>query len=314
MPREFNIFMTPAVRVSGISKSYGKLKALDNIDFTIEKGSFFGLLGPNGAGKSTLINIMSGLAKASDGHIEVMGHDVRSDWRKTRKTLGVVPQELAYDPFFSVREMLRLQSGYFGLDSSNYNWIEEIIYHLDLSEKAKENIGNLSGGMKRRLLIAQALVHKPEVVVLDEPTAGVDVELRRGLWKYFRKLNRDGQTIILTTHYLEEAETNCDRIGILNRGKLKAVEEKNKLLNRYPYRLLNLRLVEGYDKNLPEKIKEKIVSTENGDICLRLHKEKDKIGVIMEELHNANIKIIDLHTKEPGLEEVFMSLTGKEND
>ena len=163
-------------------------------------------------------------------------------------------------------------------------------------------------------MIAQALVHKPEVVVLDEPTAGVDVELRRSLWKYFRALNKKGQTIILTTHYLEEAETNCDRIGILNHGKLKAVEEKNKLLNRYPYRLLNLRLMEKSEKNLPQKIKEKIVSSENGDICLRLHKENDKIGAIMEALHTANIKIVDLHTKEPGLEEVFMTLTGKEND
>lgn len=305
--------MTPAVRVSGISKYYGNLVALDNIDLTIEQGSFFGLLGPNGAGKSTLINIMSGLTKASDGYIEVMGRNVRYEWRKTRMILGVVPQELAYDPFFTVREMLRLQSGYFGLNSSNYDWIEEILYHLDLVDKAKENIGNLSGGMKRRLLIAQALVHKPEVVVLDEPTAGVDVELRRSLWKYFRALNKLGQTIILTTHYLEEAETNCDRIGILNHGKLKAVDEKNKLLNRYPYRLLNLRLKEESNKNLPQKIKDKIVSTENGDVCLRLHKEDDKIGDIMEELHNANIKIVDLHTKEPGLEEVFMTLTGKEN-
>ncbi len=306
--------MKPAVKVSGISKSYGKLVALSNIDLSIEQGSFFGLLGPNGAGKSTLINIMSGLAKASSGYIEVMGHNVRSEWRKARMTLGVVPQELAYDPFFTVREMLRLQSGYFGLDSSNYDWIEEILFHLDLSDKAKENIGNLSGGMKRRLLIAQALVHRPEVVVLDEPTAGVDVELRRSLWKYFRALNKKGQTIILTTHYLEEAETNCDRIGILNHGKLKAVEEKNTLLNRYPYRLLSLRLSEGSAKNIPEKIKQKIVSSENGDVCLRLHKENDKIGSIMEELHAANVKFIDLHTKEPGLEEVFMALTGKEND
>ena len=306
--------MTPAVKVSGVTKIYGSLTALDNIDFSIEQGSFFGLLGPNGAGKSTLINILSGLTQATQGYIEVMGHNVKSEWRKTRMTLGVVPQELAYDPFFTVREMLRLQSGYFGLDSSNHAWIDEILFHLDLSDKAGENIGNLSGGMKRRLLIAQALVHKPDVVVLDEPTAGVDVELRRSLWKYFRKLNKKGQTIILTTHYLEEAETNCDRIGILNHGRLKAVEEKNKLLNRYPYRLLNLRLPEGSEKNIPEKIKEKIVSAENGDICLRLHKDKDKIGDIMEELHKANVKFVDLHTKEPGLEEVFMALTGKEND
>lgn len=306
--------MIPAVKVSGVSKAYGSLVALDNIDFSIEKGSFFGLLGPNGAGKSTLINIMSGLTRASEGYIDVMGHNVRSDWRKARMTLGVVPQELAYDPFFKVREMLRLQSGYFGLYSSNYEWIEEILFNLGLENKAKENIGNLSGGMKRRLLIAQALVHRPEVIVLDEPTAGVDVELRRSLWTYLRALNKKGQTIILTTHYLEEAETNCDIIGILHHGKLKTVEEKNKLLNRYPYRHLNLRLKENNIQNIPDKIKEKIVSCDNGEVCLKLHKEKDNIGTIMEELHSANVKFVDLHTKDPSLEEVFMALTGKEND
>ncbi len=306
--------MIPAVKVSGVSKYYGALKALDNIDFQIEEGSFFGLLGPNGAGKSTLINIMAGLTKASRGYIEVKGNNVRHRWRKARETIGVVPQELAYDPFFSVREMLRLQSGYFGLGSSNFSWIEEILFHLDLSDKAKENIGNLSGGMKRRLLIAQALVHKPEVVVLDEPTAGVDVELRKSLWKYFRDLNKKGQTIILTTHYLEEAETNCDMIGILNHGILKAVEKKERLLDRYPYRLLNLTLSEESAKFIPERIKEKIISSANGDICLKLHKENDKIGAIIEELRMAGIKLVDLQTKEPGLEEVFMELTGAEND
>lgn len=307
--------MTPAVKVSGISKSYGPIRALDNVDFTIDQGSFFGLLGPNGAGKSTLINIMAGLTKATEGYIDVMGYNVRTRWRDARMTLGVVPQELAYDPFFTVREMLRLQSGYFGLNSSNYEWIEEILQHLDLSDKAKENIGNLSGGMKRRLLIAQALVHRPKVVVLDEPTAGVDVELRRSLWKYFRALNKKGHTIILTTHYLEEAETNCERIGILNHGRLKAIEEKDILLGRYPYRILNLRLKDNHDiSKIPEKLREKIISSENGDISLRLHKVEDKIGPIMEELHAANISFIDLYTKEPGLEEVFMALTGKEND
>jgi len=307
--------MTPAVTVTGLSKTYGSIKALDNVDFSIDQGSFFGLLGPNGAGKSTLINIMAGLTRATAGNINVMGYDVRVNWRESRMTIGVVPQELAYDPFFTVREMLRLQSGYFGFNSSNYEWIEEILEHLDLNDKAKENIGNLSGGMKRRLLIAQALVHRPKVVVLDEPTAGVDVELRRILWKYFRSLNKKGHTIILTTHYLEEAETNCDRIGILHHGKLKAIEEKNILLNRYPYRILNLRLKDNPDiSKIPEKIREKIISAENGDINLKLHKEKDKIGPIMDELRNADIGFIDLQTKEPGLEEVFMVLTGREND
>lgn len=227
----------------------------------------------------------------------------------------MVPQELAYDPFFSVREMLRLQSGYFGLDPSNYAWIEEILENLGLMEKAEENIGNLSGGMKRRLLIAQALVHKPRVIVLDEPTAGVDVELRRSLWKFFGHLNRQGNTIILTTHYLEEAETNCGRIGILNHGKMKAIEEKAALLKRYPYRLLSLRLKNSQDLGrIPERIRAKITSSDNGDVTLRLHKEEDKIGPIMEELQAAHVGFIDLYTKEPGLEEVFMALTGEDND
>ncbi len=307
--------MLPAIKVSKVTKSYSRIQALCNVDFTIDQGSFFGLLGPNGAGKSTLINIMAGLTQASEGTIEVMGHDVRSQWRKSRMTLGVVPQELAYDPFFTVREMLRLQSGYFGLNAANHNWIEEILGKLDLSDKATENIGNLSGGMKRRLLIAQALVHKPGVVVLDEPTAGVDVELRRILWKFFRELNRNGHTIILTTHYLEEAEANCERIGILNHGKIIAIEDKTALLNRYPYRFLNLRLKENQDLGkIPEKIRNLIVSSDNGDISLRLHKINDKIGPIMDGLRSANVGFIDLHTKEPGLEEVFMALTGKEND
>ena len=307
--------MLPSVTVSGISKNFGEIQALSGLNFTIAQGSFFGLLGPNGAGKSTLINIMAGLVRASEGNIEVMGHDVRSQWRHARKTLGVVPQELAYDPFFTVREMLRLQSGYFALGASNYGWIEELLENLHLRDKAEENIDRLSGGMKRRLLIAQALVHKPRVIVLDEPTAGVDVELRRALWKFFKYLNGKGHTIILTTHYLEEAESMCDRIAILNHGRIKALEEKHTLLNRYPYRFLNLRLKEGETLGgVPEEIREKIVFSENGLVTLRLHKEKDNIGSIMEELHNAKVDFTDLYTEEPGLEEVFVALTGREND
>ena len=307
--------MLPAVTVSNISKNFGDVQALKDVDFTIEHGSFFGLLGPNGAGKSTLINITAGLVRATEGNIKVLGHDVRTQWRLSRKDLGVVPQELAYDPFFTVQEMLRLQSGYFGLNPSNYSWIEEILKNLDLADKTHVNIGKLSGGMKRRLLIAQALVHKPSVVVLDEPTAGVDVELRRALWKFFRFLNKKGHTIILTTHYLEEAEAMCERIAILNHGKVAALDEKTELLKRYPYRILKLRFKDGEGLNrIPDAVKEKIVSTENGEIKLRLHKEKDKIGAIMEELHKAKVVFADLHTEDPGLEEVFIALTGREND
>ncbi|MGB0713872.1 MAG: ABC transporter ATP-binding protein, partial [Gammaproteobacteria bacterium] len=231
---------TPAVRIAGVSKRFGTLLALDEVGFDIQSGEFFGLLGPNGAGKSTLIGVLAGLVVASSGTVEIMGHDVVSDFRRARAALGVVPQELVYDPFFTVRELLTLQAGYFGLGKSNQHWIDELIETLDLVEKADENLHALSGGMKRRVLIAQALVHKPRVVVLDEPTAGVDVGLRRSLWSFARRLHGEGHTIVLTTHYLEEAESLCDRIAVLDQGRLAALDTKQALLDRHPYSLLSL--------------------------------------------------------------------------
>ena len=202
--------MVPAIQVEQVSKSYGALRALDEVSLTIDSGEFFGLLGPNGAGKTTLINILAGLVRATSGAARVMGHDVVARYREARRALGVVPQELVFDPFFTVREALTFQSGYFGLRDNN-EWIDEVMHHLDLTSRAQTNMRALSGGMKRRVLVAQALVHKPPVIVLDEPTAGVDVELRQALWQFVRRLNRDGHTIVLTTHYLEEAEALCGR-------------------------------------------------------------------------------------------------------
>ena len=203
----------PAINIEQVYKRFGNLNALNGIDLNIQQGEFFGLLGPNGAGKSTLINIMAGLLKPTQGKVSVMGHDVVNDYQAARMALGVVPQELVFDPFFNVREMLRFQAGYFGRGKENDAWVDEVIENLGLTDKAHTNMRKLSGGMKRRALIAQALVHKPPVIVLDEPTAGVDVELRQSLWAFIKKLNRDGQTIILTTHYLEEAETLCERVA-----------------------------------------------------------------------------------------------------
>ncbi len=303
----------PAVRFSQVYKNFVRVQALQGVDFDIEQGSFFGLLGPNGAGKSTLINIMAGLAHASRGNIEVMGCDVRSQWRQARQTLGIVPQELVYDPFFSVREMLRLQSGYFGYGAANYAWIDELLDILGLSDKARENVQRLSGGMKRRVLIAQALVHKPRVVVLDEPTAGVDVELRKALWEFTRSLHKDGHTILLTTHYLEEAESLCERIAILDHGRVVALDTTKALLARYPYRFLYLHLSDAAVV-LPEKIREKTVSREENCLTLRLHREHDQIGAVLDALYAAKVQITDLRTGEPGLEEVFMNLTGKSDD
>jgi ABC-2 type transport system ATP-binding protein len=221
-----------ALSIRDVKKAYGTLQALDGVSLEIEQGEFFGLLGPNGAGKTTLITSMAGLCTPDSGSILVMGHDVQKDFRIARRQLGVVPQELVFDPFFTVRETLRFQSGYFGLNQ-NDDWIDEIMANLDLTNKADANMRSLSGGMKRRVLVAQALVHRPPVIVLDEPTAGVDVELRQSLWQFISRLNQAGHTIVLTTHYLEEAETLCGRIAMLKQGRLVALDTTENLLAKH---------------------------------------------------------------------------------
>ena len=225
--------MVSAVSIVDVVKHFGALQALAGVSLDIAEGEFFGLLGPNGAGKTTLISTLAGLVRADSGHLSVLGHDVVRDYRKARSLLGVVPQELVFDPFFSVRETLRIQSGYFGL-RHNDDWIDEILENLDLAGKADVNMRRLSGGMKRRVLVAQALVHKPPVIVLDEPTAGVDVELRQGLWQFVRRLNGEGHTIILTTHYLEEAEALCGRIALMKQGRIIALDTTANLMAAHP--------------------------------------------------------------------------------
>jgi ABC-2 type transport system ATP-binding protein len=230
-----------AIEVANLVKRYGTFTALDTVSLRVEPGEFFGLLGPNGAGKTTLISIIAGLVRASAGRAAVMGHDVERDFRAARAALGVVPQELVFDPFFTVREILRLQSGYYGL-RHNDAWIDEILHGLGLADKANTNMRALSGGMKRRVLIAQALVHRPPVIILDEPTAGVDVELRQTLWQFIRTLNTQGHTIVLTTHYLEEAQTLCGRIAMLRGGRVVALDATSALLRRFAGGRLLLRL------------------------------------------------------------------------
>ena len=224
--------MPDAVEVRDVARRFGSVQALAGVDLAVGVGEFFGLLGPNGAGKTTLISILAGLVRADRGVARVLGHDVVSDYRRARRALGVVPQELVFDPFFTVRETLRIQSGYFGL-RRNDAWIDELLHHLDLTGKADANMRSLSGGMKRRVLVGQALVHKPPVIVLDEPTAGVDVELRQSLWAFIRRLNADGHTIILTTHYLEEAEALCHRIAMMKAGRIVALDTTQHLLSRF---------------------------------------------------------------------------------
>ena len=300
--------MKKAIVFNKVKKSFGKLEALKGIDLTIEEGEFFALLGPNGAGKSTLINILAGLAKPSSGSIKVMGYDVIKDYQNARRSLGVVPQELVFDPFFNVREMLRFQAGYFGKGRENDDWIDEVIEGLDLQEKAKTNMRMLSGGMKRRALIAQALVHKPPVIVLDEPTAGVDVELRNRLWQFIKKLNQKGHTIVLTTHYLEEAEALCSRVAMMDQGKVVALDKTRNLLKRFSAKNLKLRLdLKG--KKIPINI-QKLIQSKDHDFITFLLEEISEVEFIMSELKKTKIKILDMELTNSDLENVFLKLTG----
>ncbi len=296
-----------AIDICQINKSYRSLHALKKVSFTVEEGEFFGLLGPNGAGKTTLISIMAGLVRADSGHIRIQGHDVVTDYRTARKKLGVVPQELVFDPFFTVRETLRLQSGYFGL-KKNDDWIDEVMANLDLADKAEVNMRALSGGMKRRVLVAQALVHKPPVIVLDEPTAGVDVELRQTLWQFIGRLNREGHTIVLTTHYLEEAQTWCNRIAMLKNGSVVALDTTEALLHRVSESQLILQL-DNYD--LPDPLKPLVsqcdISPAYRTWTLRINHFTD-IEKILTELRQHHIAIRDLQFRQPDLEDVFLQI------
>jgi ABC-2 type transport system ATP-binding protein len=295
--------MVPAIQVERLSKSYGGTRALDGVSLTVEQGEFFGLLGPNGAGKTTLINILAGLVLASGGAARVLGHDVVRDYRPARRALGVVPQELVFDPFFTVREALVFQAGYFGLRDGR-DWIEEVMVNLDLTERASTNMRALSGGMKRRVLVAQALVHKPPVIVLDEPTAGVDVELRQALWAFVRRLNRAGHTIVLTTHYLEEAEALCGRIAMLKQGRIVALDTTQNLLRLHSGCYLELRL---QPDRLPESLAALVVLRRDGGYRLAL-RDYTEVERVIAELRAAGIGIQELEVLQPDLEEIFVQI------
>jgi ABC-2 type transport system ATP-binding protein len=298
--------MPSAIRIRDVRKRYGSLQALDGVSLAIEPGEIFGLLGPNGAGKTTLISVVAGLARADSGSVEVMGADVVGEYRRARRMLGVVPQELVFDPFFTVREALELQSGYFGI-RNNAGWIDEIMHNLDLTAKADANMRSLSGGMKRRVLVAQALVHKPPVIVLDEPTAGVDVELRQSLWKFVRSLNREGHTIVLTTHYLEEAELLCSRIAMLKAGRVVALDSTKNLLENFSGLYLKLRLDR---QELPGDFFREVVSRDGDLYTLKLADFADLEGVLAR-LREGGIAIMEFEVQPPDLEEVFMRIMNR---
>ncbi|MBK7277070.1 MAG: ABC transporter ATP-binding protein [Betaproteobacteria bacterium] len=295
----------PAVRFQNVSKVYrgarGPLRALDGVSFDIEPGEFFGLLGPNGAGKTTLISVLAGLARASGGSVTVMGHDVVADYPAARKSLGIVPQELVFDPFFSVRETLRIQSGYFGV-RHNDDWIDELLSELGLADKANANMRQLSGGMKRRVLVAQALVHRPPVIVLDEPTAGVDVELRQTLWQFISRLNQQGHTVLLTTHYLEEAEALCGRIAMLKQGRVVALDRTANLLAGTASTMLRFKT----DAPLPPEVAAAARIT--GRIVQVKARDAAEVETVLAALRAAGVKVEDLEIGRADLEDVFLEI------
>ena len=295
--------MSIAVAIQQVVKDFPGLRALDGVSLEIAEGEFFGLLGPNGAGKTTLISCLAGLVRPTSGRLSILGHDVLTDYREARRCLGVVPQELVFDPFFSVRETLRFQSGYYGI-RHNDDWIDEILANLDLTAKAETNMRRLSGGMKRRVLVAQALVHRPPVIVLDEPTAGVDVELRQTLWQFIQRLNRQGHTIILTTHYLEEAETLCGRIAMLKQGQVVALDTTQNLLARFSGHTLNLRLQPG--AVLPASLIARATAV-NGGWSVRIA-GFEEIEPVLAGLREGGCALEDFQLAQTDLEDVFVRL------
>lgn len=295
----------PAISFQHVAKTYtgarSLVRALDDVSFEIEEGEFFGLLGPNGAGKTTLISILAGLAKASAGTVSVLGHDVVTDYAAARRSLGIVPQELVFDPFFTVREALRIQGGYFGVHD-NDAWIDELLAELGLADKADANMRQLSGGMKRRVLVAQALVHKPPVIVLDEPTAGVDVELRQTLWQFIARLNKQGHTVLLTTHYLEEAEALCSRIAMLKQGRVVALDRTSALLAGTASTMLRFKT----DRSLPLTLVPRARVT-GRIVQLQAHDARE-VESLLATLREGGVEPEDLEIGRADLEDVFLEI------
>ncbi len=300
----------PAISFQNVTKTFasgrGEVRALQGVSLDIEPGEFFGLLGPNGAGKTTLISVLAGLTRPSNGKALVQGFDVQADYAQARRCLGVVPQELVFDPFFNVREALRIQSGYFGL-YHNDDWIDELLAGLGLSNKAESNMRQLSGGMKRRFLVAQALVHKPSVIVLDEPTAGVDVELRQTLWQFISSLNkRLGATVLLTTHYLEEAEALCGRIAMLKQGQVVALDQTSALLSRATASVLRFKT----DQILPSTVQ--AAARVTGRVVQLPAPDAVAVERWLSQVREAGVEIGDIEVRKADLEDVFLDIMGAE--
>jgi len=302
-----------AVEIKNLNKIYNDENqnfAVENVSLEIPTGSIFGLLGPNGAGKSTLINIISGVVIKTSGFVSIWGYDIDKERKQSKLAIGVVPQELNIDAFFTPKEMLNLHSGMFNVPKSS--WISHNLLELmDLTDKASTYSRKLSGGMRRRLLVAKAMVHSPPIIILDEPTAGVDVELRQKLWENFIKLNKQGVTIILTTHYLEEAEYLCDHIAIINKGKIIANEKKETLLTKFNQKIIKIKINEAKisKKDMLSLQKIGIVKVLESEVEINYKFNDISMKSIIEILYKTDLNIIDLSTKEVSLEDVFINLT-----
>ena len=303
---------TPAaIRIESVSKIYaGGKQALDNVSVDIPQGQILDFLGPNGAGKSTLINILAGLVVKTAGKVNIWGFDIDEHPRNAKRSIGIVPQEILFDPFFTPKEALEIQAGLYGIPSGKRK-SDELLAAMHLTDKADAYSRTLSGGMKRRLLVAKAMVHSPPILVLDEPTAGVDIELRRQLWAYVRQLNQQGVTVVLTTHYLEEAEELCDRIAIINHGKVIANEPTRTLVAKAQEKAVVVTFDRELDNVPSNDCFENIRLLDERTIEITFRKDKVNAGQVLAAVQRDGLAIVDVRTREPDLEDVFLSLTSE---
>ena len=303
--------MIPAISIEGLTKFYRRFKALEDVSFEVTPGEFFGFLGPNGAGKTTTISAVTGLANYQTGLVRVFGHDVRNEYREARALIGLVPQEFNFDPFLSAEQVLVFAGGYFGMRPREAGErARDLLEFFGLWEKRKEGYKRLSGGVKRRLLIARALMHRPKILILDEPTAGADLELRYQLWEFLRKLNQEGTTIFLTTHYIEEAERLCSRIGVIHHGKIAALDPTETLIRRMSGDQVELYLKDSLSA-VPEDIVSIPVAIENGGRKIRFEERNESVGRVLKSLHRRGIEIEKIDVRRPTLEDAFLKLIGK---
>ncbi|MFH1587520.1 MAG: ABC transporter ATP-binding protein [Candidatus Diapherotrites archaeon] len=305
-----------AISIKGLTKTYGKLKAVNNISLEIEEGEFFGYLGPNGAGKTTTINAIVGLLNFDKGSVRVFGNDVVKDYVQARKIIGFAQQELMFDPLLSVRDILHYHGGYFEMKGEILErMVEKLMRDFGIKKNENDTFRRLSGGMKRRLQIAKALIHDPKILVLDEPSAGVDVELRHNLWRYLSRIHKEGKTILLTTHYIEEAEKLCERIGVINRGKIVALDRKENMLRELSEQMIKIDLKEKIDK-VPESLKNFRcdLDVKKGRITVKCKNAQSELANIMRNLDKENLEVINVDIVKDNLESIYIKLTGEKNE